>query len=617
MNFTINDPQLQCLPRDTHTDYICLRVIDTLLRENVGSCISDGEIITSAALPKHIAIQYDDGKHWLKVKSVGLGNLYIPVASHHFMQAWRLRCLPLIWADATDSQTLYAISEILNYFAEGVAQAHSHRFDVLAQECQTALLHRRACEEEKQRWFQAWQQNNTKEKTGIDHATWHQRLGHYDRLAAFYDHPFYPTARAKLGFAVDDLRHYGPEFQATFALRWLAIPHHLYCQQGSELPPTWPSFAQVGLDSALANSHALVPIHPFIWGTQLDQLLLDHDLNHQVVRAPKSFLNVTPTLSVRTLSLDNCPAWHIKLPLTIRTLGAKNIRTIKPSTIADGRSIQNLLAKTIAAEPCLAERVLLTTEDTGAHVDHKNFLGFIVRQYPEEALHQATLIPIAALLAQTPSTKTVIEEVTEQFFASDLDLFLDHYLQLTLQLHLRLWIRYGIALESNQQNSVLVLNKSKTPLSLLLKDNDSSRIDYAYLARRWPALASHISHLQDQRIKVDGPLPLAQMFTTITLQLNIAALIETIALMWRRDVTSLYAIVRKHIDAVLVQLQQEGEETFFARRILLEDDTLYIKYLLVAATLIDKQTSGSLDVNKHYGRSAPNFLLEARCTSSL
>ncbi|HZV97624.1 MAG TPA: hypothetical protein VFF74_01405, partial [Methylophilaceae bacterium] len=56
------------------------------------------------------------------------------------------------------------------------------------------------------------------------------------------------------------------------------------------------------------------------------------------------------------------------------------------------------------------------------------------------------------------------------------------------------------------------------------------------------------------------------------------------------------------------ELAAEGEDVAFARQLLLDERWLYIKYLLVAATLEDKQTTGAADVNKYYGRTAPNFL---------
>jgi len=597
--------------QDADAKYICTRVVDTLLREDVRECVSRGEIVRSDALPAALAASFGQDQRWLQITHFGDRRLWIPVSRAGFMQRWRLTRLPLIDVGPAGCHAVHAVGDVLACFRDGLPPDEAHGFIDFETECRTAREHRQASAAEQERWFREWR-TQAGNSCGADPAPAHARLLHYDRLAAFQDHPFYPTARAKLGFSVADLALYGPEFQASFELNWLAVPQALYQPSGESLPPNWPGFAGVGLDEALSATHTLVPVHPFVWRHHLDAFLQQSGLAEQVLRAPREALRVVPTLSVRTLALCDAPAWHVKLPLTIRTLGGRNIRTIKPSTIVDGHRIQSLLGAIVAREASLRGRVILTAEDTGAHVANQTFLGFIVRRYPQAALDDASLVPIAALCAPAPAGGSVTDEIVARYFAGDRAAFLDEYLALTLRLHLRLWLRYGIALESNQQNSVLVLSDHAPRLRLLLKDNDAARIRRGELARRWPELASMVGDLLDARIVVDDELPLAQMFTTITLQLNIAALIEAMAPRWQESGATLYGKVRQHLEHALQELEAEGETVGFARQVLLEDEQLYIKYLLVAATLVDKQTTGAADVNKYYGRSAPNFLREAR-----
>ncbi|WP_024303225.1 IucA/IucC family siderophore biosynthesis protein [Pseudogulbenkiania sp. MAI-1] len=590
---------------DHDTDYICTRVIDTLLREDVRDCASRGELVGGDALPAALTGNDEAGQRWLRVAHLGSATLWIPVAPTRYMQSWQLARLPLLREDAAGYIPLYDVDAVLAAFADGLPAEAARLFTDYVTECRAALEHRRAAKAERARWF-----GEPDVAPGHNLPRWEQRLLHHDRLAAFLDHPYYPTARAKLGFEPSDLARYAPEFQPSFELNWLAVPRALYHPSGDALPPGWPSFEDVGLPAGLAAEHALVPVHPFVWQHHLDGFLAEAGLAGQVIRAPRSRLTVTPTLSVRSLVLRDTPEWHVKLPLTIRTLGAKNIRTIKPSTITDGHRIQTLLGDIIAREAALTGQVLLTNEENGAHVAHRPFLGFILRRYPAQVLESATAVPIAGLLAEAPHGRMVVEELAERYFGGDLDAWLDAYLALTLRLHLTLWLRYGIALESNQQNSVLVYGGEG--LRLLLKDNDAARIDTGLLARRWPQLADRLAGLVDARIAVSEELPLAQMFTTITLQLNIAVLIEGIAERRGTDPAVGYARVRRHVEAVLEQLAAEGENVAFARQALLEDDTLYLKYLLRAASLEDKSQTGAADVNKFYGKRAPNFLKAVR-----
>jgi siderophore synthetase component len=586
---------------DPDATYICMRVVDTLLREDVRECTSRGELICNEVRHGGAAAGFPADQHWLRVSHLNQAALWIPVTPTRYMQDWRLSRLPVLRESTDGFAALHDIEAILGALASDLPAEAARLFSAYADECQAAREHRRTALAERARWFSLPESAN-----GHVLPAWHRRMQHYERLAAFFDHPYYPTARAKLGFAVSDLAHYAPEFQPAFELNWLAVPRDRYHPSGDALPPRWPDFVDVGLACSLARTHALVPVHPFVWRHHLDDFLREAGLAGEVFRAPHPYLRVAPTLSVRSLILLDAPEWHVKLPLTIRTLGAKNIRTIKPSTIGDGHRIQTLLGDIAAREPAIRGQVLFTDEGNGAHVDQRPFLGFILRCYPASALANATVVPVAGLLAETADGKLAAEELAERFHGGDLDAWFDAYLALTLRLHLTLWLRYGIALESNQQNSMLVYGDDG--LRLLLKDNDAARIHRDHLARRWPDLAGRLDGLEDERIAVSEALPLAQMFTTITLQLNIATLVEGIAQRRRSDPAAGYARVRSRIEAVLGELADAGEDAAFARRILLDDDRLFLKQLLSAASLVEKAQTGAMDVNKFYGKRAPNFL---------
>ncbi|KJK21118.1 siderophore biosynthesis protein [Burkholderiaceae bacterium 16] len=592
---------LEVTVTDPDAAYICIRVVDTLLREDVRACASRGELSNGDALRASAAHGFDASQQWLRVDHLGAGTLWIPVTATRYMQDWRLTRLPLLQEHAGELSALHDVDAILAAFAGDLPAEAARLFTAYGDECHAARAHRETSMAERARWFA-----QPGSADGHTLPAWHQRMLHYDRLAGFLDHPYYPTARAKLGFATADLAQYAPEFQPAFALNWLAVPCARHHPSGGTLPPNWPAFADVGLDPMLARTHALVPVHPFVWQHHLEAFLIEAGLEGQVIRAPRAYLRVSPTLSVRSLSLLDSPEWHVKLPLTIRTLGTKNIRTIKPSTIGDGHRIQSMLGDIVRREPGLSGQVLLTDEANGAHVDQRPFLGFILRRYPAQQLADATVVSVAGLLADTAGGNCVAEELASRYHGGALDAWFDAYLALTLRLHLTLWLRYGIALESNQQNSMLVY--SNDGLRLLLKDNDAARIDRGVLARRWPELTARLDGLEDQRIGVTDALPLAQMFVTITLQLNIAALVEGLALRRVTDRAAGYARVRRHVEAILAELAAAGEDTTFACQLLLGDDRLHLKYLLTAASLVEKAQTGATDVNKFYGKRAPNFL---------
>jgi siderophore synthetase component len=584
-------------------DYLCRRVVDALLREDVRDMVSKGRIVPAADMP--LLDAPEQISHWLAVDHLDDGHLWIPVRACTFMQAWTLHDLPLIWQSRESYHQLDDIAAILALLRQGLDPASAAYFDDYVEECLTAVEHGILCRQEQQRYFAEVEQNGLKDVN----TSWQERQLHYERLAAFLDHPLYPTARAKLGLFPDDLAAFAPEFQRPFQLRWLAVDKtiHFGATAEASLQGLCPGFEEVGLDARLSDEYTLLPIHPLSAHQQFDALVKAHGLQGKLLLAPKPYLEVLPTLSVRTMAAQARPGLHIKLPMAMRTLGGKNIRTIKPSTIADGHTVQSLLSRIAAQDADIAGRLLLTDESLGAHINHLPELGYILRRYPA-GLDHATVVPVAGLLAETPQGWLVVEELAQHFFADRLEDFLDAYLEATLRTHLVLWQRYGIALESNQQNSMLVLTNEGPTLRLLLKDNDAPRIHGARLAARWPTLAPFVDDLQDRRIVVNDELPLAQMFTTITLQLNVAVLIEGLANISHLSRRQLYGCVRCKIDELLTELAQHGENTDLARRVLLEDDRQYVKYLLTAASLKPKAATGAADVNKFYGKTGPNFL---------
>jgi siderophore synthetase component len=586
-------------------DYICRRVVDALLREDVMAIVSRGHIIPDAEML--LADLPVRPGYWLAIDHLGDGRLWVPVQPCSFMQRWTLQDLPLIWQSDNGSRLLDDIAAILTLFRQGLDPMSAVHFDDYVEECQTAIEHGTLCAQEQQRYFTEVKHRGLKTLT----TGWQERQLHYERLAAFLDHPLYPTARAKLGLTPEDLNAYAPEFQRPCKLRWLAVARTIHFGHKAEasLHGVCPSFEEVGLDGRLSGDYTLFPIHPLSAQQQFDALAKTHGLQGKLLLAPKPYLDVLPTLSVRTVAVLDRPGLHIKLPMAMRTLGGKNIRTIKPSTIADGHAVQSLLSRIAAQDADIAGRLLLTDESLGAHINHLPELGYILRRYPA-GLEQTTIVPVAGLLAATPQGQLVAEELAQHFFGDRLEDFLDAYLEATLRTHLVLWLRYGIALESNQQNSMLVLSDEGPTLRLLLKDNDAPRIQGARLAARWPSLAPFVEGLQDRRIVVDDELPLTQMFTTITLQLNVAVLIEGLANRGHLSRPQLYGHVRSKIAGLLTELEGCGENTDLAHHALLEDDWQHIKYLLTAASLKPKAATGATDVNKFYGKTGPNFLKE-------
>lgn len=594
--------------------YMLERVVNALLRENVQG-------ITQHARVMNVAPHASNGRdidsigpgRWLEITRLPSGTLWLPVAPERFMQRWRYRQGPVLAVDTEGVKTFTDAASLVDWLGEGLSAESREYYQAFADECRQAECQRVACRQAQRDYFTRCQDQETPRFLSND---WWIRFIHYDCLASFVDHPYYPTARAKLGFDAAALEHFAPEFQPRFKLRWLAAPKALFQLSDTALPDWWPNFKQVGLENDLAVDHQLLPVHPFLWTSDLDLMLREAGLSETLIKAPLQAVEVQPTLSVRSLMLTKHPATHIKLPLTIRTLGSRNIRTIKPSTIGDGHRVQRLLGTIAEKDERIRGRLLLTDEHQGGHVAKQPLLGFILRRYPKE-VEAATIVSVAGLIAPSPypvrnnthnsaNGSVVYAELAERFYNADVLGFLREYLRLTFDIHLALWLRYGVALESNQQNSMLLLSEGRE-MRLLLKDNDAPRLHRASLESRWPALYRLVETIEDQRIWCESQQALEQMFVTITLQLNVAPLIEHMAAHGYGERPDLYGEVRQ---AMTESLNAMPSEDGSRATQLFESDILDAKYLLTAGTLTSKRTTGARDINKFYGKTAPNFLKE-------
>ncbi|WP_344578582.1 IucA/IucC family protein [Nonomuraea roseoviolacea] len=385
----------------------------------------------------------------------------------------------------------------------------------------------------------------------------------YETLAAFADHPVYPTSRARLGLTAEELVAYAPEFAPAFELRWAVVPRSLLAPGSAELPPdVAPPFPSPGPDTVL------FPVHPLTVGevARIEGVrLLD-----------EPWLTVRPTLSMRTVEV--APRTHLKLPVPTSTLGARNRRSIKPGTLADGARAELLLRR--LADP----GVLVADEQTHAHAGHE-YLAWMVRRLPEGAV-----VPVAALNA--PGVLAGLEER----LGGDV---LSAYLRLLLGWNVRLFVRYGVALEAHQQNLALVLRDGR--LELLVKDNDGLLASPARLA----AAGIDPPAFTDRRMLTDDPHALADVFVTITLHLAAAAvafgaLPHRQAAVLLRD--TLAAAIAEHGDDPMARL---------LRARTLEAARLTGKSMITAGTLVAKERTGARDVNKFYGTSGPNYLRRA------
>ena len=576
-------------PETAGTDHrarITLRVLDACLREDVGGLSSRGVLDDAAGPGGHRRLRLDlpGGVLWIDVLPAGL------------MQDWRAAAPRWWWQPTGGARSEeYALPRLLAHLCAGQDDDTRALFAAFAEEAACAVEHARLCADAARERLPALIE-------GARSDAWGTRLLSIDRIASYADHPFYPTARAKAGLDAGALRAYAPEFAPGFELAWLAVPQAaIVALPGPGLGPLRPQFDEIGLPATLSDTHDLLPVHPLSL-----PLAVERGALHGAIAAPGRALRVTPTLSVRTVASLADPSVHIKLPLAMCTLGARNLRLIKPSTLHDGYVLQRLLGRIADSDDRLRGRIVHVDESAGAHVGGDPALAFLLRRYPADITGE-TAIAVAALSTPMPDGRAFAWHVAERFHAGDIEAWARAHIALLLSTHLRLWLRYGVALEANQQNAVLLYGDPHGP-RLLMKDNDAARIDPDRLRTAAPALSDLADSVRDRRILGGGGRALGEMFVTITLQLCIAAPIEAVAADDPALRARLYETLRTELAAQLSVFDADGIDTAPAREMLLEATRLPVKYLLSAGSLLPKTTTGAADINKYYGLSAPNVL---------
>jgi hypothetical protein len=580
---------------------VASRVVDTLLREGYGGLSG--------------RVRCHDGSAVLDLPVSGGGpGRTLPLERDGFLADFRLRRTPAglpaaaLTLDDVDA-AIAAVSDPRDY--GGVA--------AFAAECRQALAALRLRERHRPaalgRLARAWQ-------AAPENWSGWRGLPGYEALAAGLPHPAYPTSESRLGFGDEDALRYAPEYCPQFALCWVAVPRSRLTTAGvpAPRPAGWPTMPEVGITAALASTHDLLPVHPVTARVRLAAALAEAGLSgpeggtERAVVAPGTGLLVTPTLSTRTVALVGQPDTHLKLPLPTSTLGLLNRRSIAPGTLADGALVAGIVATACRDDPLLRSGLLLADESSYAHAGHP-FLGYLLRRLPA-GLDRHRIVPVAALLAPSPGGMPcadngllVIEELARWAYGGDLVGLLTAYLRLLFGVQVRLFAKYGIALESHQQNAAVALGETGR-LRLIVKDFDGALVHLSRLKTALGRGAPQESAFADSRLVTTSDDALADVFITITVHLCAGALAFGLARRGVAPLPDLLALIRRELTAALDRDAGWPAASLLRARVL-DTDRLPGKSMVTAGTLVAKSRTGASDINKFYGTNGPNYLKDA------
>ncbi|MCF5714170.1 AcsA protein [Pseudomonas tremae] len=417
-----------------------------------------------------------------------------------------------------------------------------------------------------------------------------------EQWASLRDRPYHPLAKAKQGLNEQEYQQYQAEFAKPVALNWVAVDKALLqCGGGVgdvniSFPARYllPKNLQADLDQELqqrgiAHSHVALPVHPWQFEHVLETQLGEVFARGECQRLTFSAATVYATSSLRSMTPCFDSANYLKLPMAIYSLGAS--RYLPAVKMINGELSEKLLREVVDKDVTLSRSLHLCDErkwwafmppQATLFDEAPRHLSAMVRGYPPALLDDpdCRLLPMAALGTPLPgSNRHFFDEWMDyrdlpRNQASVLTLFreLSHSF---FDINLRMF-RLGMLGEVHGQNAVMVL-KAGQAQGLLLRDHDSLRIFVPWLERNG-------MHDPEYRIKKghantlyhDRPEDLLFWLQTLGIQVNVRAIMDTLAQVYELPVTALWTVLRDVLDNLITTIEFDDEARAMIRHQLFE-----------------------------------------------
>lgn len=419
----------------------------------------------------------------------------------------------------------------------------------------------------------------------------------WEALSCLKDRPFHPLARAK-DWKESDGYAYATETMASLPLHWVAVPRDRIMRAGAETTVTGQPLAENLLDrvqqvilaktarACCADSeHWLwLPVHPWQWAW----------LNRSAPSKITGCIDlcagpgaVIPTASLRSLAVTGSPGTHLKLALSVHTLGA--IRALPPRYLHNGILASACLESLRQRDGWLATHLLLCDENqwwalsqrggSDALESEPGELACMIRRYP--ALPGTTLIPMAALPVVTadgrlPAFDHLIgsarrEEAAWRLFGD--------IARALLELGLRCFAQ-GVMPELHGQN-VLLAFKDQQIVALVLRDHDTLRICRPLMEAQGVAVPNYIiDRSTPNTLELRTSAELLAYLQTLAIEVNLYAVLAALAEYYGREEAYGWHIVRKTLESCLACIPLPAEIASQTKNLLLEEAEWPFKQLL-------------------------------------
>ncbi|WP_137289604.1 IucA/IucC family protein [Natronorubrum halophilum] len=412
-------------------------------------------------------------------------------------------------------------------------------------------------------------------------------------------HPFHPSAKIRRGMSPGDGLAYAPEFTDRIDLRFVAIDRGYALEtqaktmDGDQLTDRlYATFD--GLEGALERAipsgrepyeYAVIPVHPLQYHRTIPDRYADQRADGRVVPIPDYAHPATPQLNLRTVvphgteRTPDGPRPHLKLAIPVQTTNV--VRTLSPHAVTNGPQVTDVVNAIEKRESL--ETLALLAEPTatcyyppgGPHPSGEGFddarhLSGLLRTnplvHPLVSDDSTGVYPVVAssLVADSPATgRPLVRELIERYATAtgmasleDAALeFVDRYAAAVVPDQLRLLCKYGVALESHLQNSLLVFDADARPTATLVRDLGGIRVHGGRLEERGLSLEPY----PESDLDADGEGDLYRKLYYALFQNHLAELVATISHDPGVDERACWKRIRERCERAFEAVRAEGD----------------------------------------------------------
>lgn len=387
-------------------------------------------------------------------------------------------------------------------------------------------------------------------------------------------HPYHPYFHAKIGFSRREVLQYSPEFNAQISLHWCALR-----KQQTQLTTNQINYSEflvnqfpkeyklwqekLRFKQVEAAEYYPVPMHPWQWRNQIQNTFSSLIDNKALILMPHHQL-VKPSMSFRTMMPLKEKSCHIEFASTAHT-DPTSLSTSTNDNFSFSVWLNQLLEQHQHYQQSLflAEDLAglcIQAEHTSAAQEKQPILT--LRKNPGSFLRpRQKMVPLAAFFAQSPlNNLPLLIEIINSSGLNPIDYFRLYCRQvLTGQLHLLL--HYGVALESHQQNTLVIFTNNK-PEALVMREQVKPLI---CVNAFYQHVVKPVFH-PDSTITTDNLPIICQQFTEGNLQNNLVYWLRYLNHYYSLPTEKLWRVIYSELQTALKNLAHGIEPDLFKQQ---------------------------------------------------